>query len=91
VRLAFYLAEACVLAIPLAGGLLLGERAARAWGRQVPHLTWPRVGMVALFLAGFDTLTGELFGPRVILQYYLAGLVFTAGVALWVLSRTPSR
>lgn len=91
VRLAFYLAEACALTIPLAGGLLLGQRALRSWGRAAPPMTWPGVGVIALLLALFDTFTGELFGPQVILQYYLAGFAVTAGVALWVLSLGRSR
>lgn len=91
VRLTFYLAEACALTVPLTVGLLLGQRAARSWGWAVPAVTWPRVGATALLLTVFDTLTGELFGPRVILQYHLTGLVFAVGVVMWIVGLARSR
>lgn len=91
VRLAFYLAEACALTVPVTCGLLLGRRAARSWGWTAPAVTWRRIVAVALVMGIFGTITGELFGPRVIWQYYLSGIVLTVGLVLWAVSPAHPR
>lgn len=87
VRIAFYLAEAAVLSVPLVWGFLLAGRAARRFGTTLPALSWQRILALVLGLTAVDAAIGELAGPHVILQYYASATILAAGAGAWILSR----
>jgi hypothetical protein len=84
VRLLFYVAEAALLTIPTAVGLLLVHRAARRLRYRVFEVTRLRLAAIFAGLAVFGAATGELVGPQCIVQYYVAVLAAALGALSWV-------
>jgi hypothetical protein len=86
-RIAFYLAEAAVLTVPVACGLLLARGAARRARFPYPKISWIRISAIWLWLGALGTVLGELAGPEMIIQYYVAAAVLTVGAGAWLLGR----
>jgi len=91
VRIAFYLAEAAVLTVPFASGLILASSAARRILLPFPEVTWIRISATWLCLGVLGTVLGELAGPEVIIQYYVAAAVLAVGAVAWLLGRIFAR
>jgi len=86
IRLVFYLAEAGLLTIPIACGLLLLQKAARRLGYRFFAVTPVRLATVFGGLAVIGAATGELVGPQCIVQYYVALLALACGILCWLAS-----
>ena len=85
-RLVFYVIEALILTIPVGVGLSLVAHAARRFGQPPFSISWRLLGVVFLTLAMVGIVLGERFGPAVIPQYYVAGIIVAGGVLLWMAS-----